>query len=107
MGDPVSRGAHIWVMIESFTSWMSDTRNQQFYSLQEAYRQWLWADGFRAIGDNHTDAVTIMLVFLSQCIVNPRDRRYLISEMNEPDEYAILQVKVPEKMTTIRCSGSF
>jgi hypothetical protein len=87
----------IGTLVESFTSWMSHTRNQQFYSLQEAYRQWLWADGFYAIGDDYTDAVAVMLVMLSKCIVNPRDRRYLISEMNAPDEHAVLQVRVPEE----------
>jgi hypothetical protein len=87
-------GRNIGLLVDDFTSWMSQDENQQFYSLQEAYRQWLDRQGFRLIGDNYTDAVAILLLYLSQCIVRPRERRYLV---NDQGDSVILQVRVPEE----------
>ena len=63
-GSEDAHGVRIGVLIEDLTSWMSQPENQQFYSLQEAYRQWLNRRGYDAIGDNYTDSVAIMLLYL-------------------------------------------
>jgi hypothetical protein len=95
-GSEDAHGARVGVLVENLASWISQPENQQFYSLQEAYRQWLHSRGYASIGSNYTDAVAIMLLYLSRCVVNPQERRYLISDTHEPEEHAILQVRVPE-----------
>ena len=92
-GSEDAHGVRIGVLIEDLTSWMSQPENQQFYSLQEAYRQWLNRRGYDAIGDNYTDAVAIMLLYLSRCVVRPQERRYLI---NDEGDSVVLQIRVPE-----------
>jgi hypothetical protein len=87
----------IFGLVESFDLWINDVDNQTWFcSAQEAYHQWLTRVGFSSIGDNYTAAVTVILVFLSRCIASPINRRYLISSIDGPDEFAILQVNGQE-----------
>jgi len=88
----------IFGLVESFDIWINDIDNQTWFcSAQEAYRQWLIRVGFGSIGDDYTAAVTVILVFLSRCIASPKNRRYLCTPIDEPEEYAILQVNAQEE----------
>jgi hypothetical protein len=70
----------------------SQSENQWFYSLQDAYGKWLEQYGFHLVGENYSGAVAIMRLYLSQCVVKPQERRYIIGDNGE---YAILQIRVP------------
>jgi hypothetical protein len=89
--------AHTHTLVEAFVAWINRFDNQDFYSVQEAYRKWLRDEGFHVMGNDYTSAVTVMLVFLSRCVANPRDRRYLSNPPNEADEYTLLQVRAQEE----------
>lgn len=87
----------IFGSVESFDLWINDFENQTWFcSVQEAYRQWLIFQGFQFFGDDYTVAVTVILVFLSRCIANPKNRRYLSNPPDEPEEYTLLQVNAQE-----------
>jgi hypothetical protein len=96
----VSRGYTLdsvnFVEDDIFFDWMCQTRNQHFFSLQEAFDSWLQDDGFRALGDDYSTAVQVILVHLSRRIASPRQRRILVNETaEEPEEYATVQVHAP------------
>ena len=88
----------IGTTVEMFIGWMSHFENQHhFHSVQQAYKNWLVNEGFALFGDDYAVAVAVILVFLSRCIANPINRRYLSNPPDEPDEFTVLQVHAPEE----------
>jgi hypothetical protein len=70
--------------------------NYRFRSVQEAYARWLWAEGFDELGDNYTDAVAVMLVFLTSCVNNSLYRTYEIeTESGHENETGELNFLAP------------
>jgi hypothetical protein len=95
--DDVYQGS-VLSMVDMFISWMSQFENQShFHSAQKAYECWLEDYGHGLLEGNYSDAVAVMLVFLSRCIANPGSRRYLSNPDTETIEYTILQVMAPEE----------
>lgn len=83
---------------EVFVTWMFQVENQHlFYSVQDAYRAWLWDDGFIEVEDDYTLAIQIVLVYLSRCIDRPEYRGILVSRMEDPDRWATVPIKAPRE----------
>ena len=81
--------------VEMFETYLCDYENVSFTSLQGAYRDWLENTGFALFGDDYTMGVQVILVFLSRCIANPRNRLFLVDDTDE-EIWAPLQVSAPD-----------
>jgi hypothetical protein len=89
--------SYINTLVEDFELWLCHHGGRNGYnSLQTAFRSWLERSGLHSVRGNYTDAVAVILVFMSRCLANPRHRRFLTSLANEPDEYTLVQVYAPE-----------
>jgi hypothetical protein len=82
---------------DNFVTWMYQHRNQRlFASVQEAYKAWLNAEGFLAVGEDYTIAVQIVLVYLTHCVVDPEYRKILVNSDDEPDRWAEVPLEVTD-----------
>jgi hypothetical protein len=82
---------------DSFLNWMCQSGNQlEFFSVQEAFCQWLADAGFEAVKGSYSLAVQVALVYLSRCLANPTYRRVIFGPEGGPTESTVLPIKAPE-----------
>ena len=95
-------------LVGEFQDWLDNPENQpHFYSLQDAYHQWLFDVGYESVEDDYSFAVAIILVYLSRAICNPTHRRIHFPPDKDGVSFAVLPGLAAQYTTTDKTFWEF